>query len=195
MTLLERGETPTIDQIASAADVSRRTVYLHFPSLDQLLLDATVGVLSQADIDTVLDRTMRGADAADRVDALARELLKHGDATLPLGRQLIRLSLARSDAEPNDPQPRRGYRRTEWIERALEPVRDELTSQQYERLVSALSVLLGWEAIIVLRDIRGLDAAREAATIRWAARALVAETLAEAKSSANTHQKGSRLRT
>jgi AcrR family transcriptional regulator len=179
MTLLEEGQTPSIDQIARAADVSRRTIYLHFPSVDQLLLDATVGVLSQADIDAVLDRTMRGADAADRVDALAQALLRHSDATLHLGRQLIRLSVAAADAGPSDQQPRRGYRRTEWIERALEPSRDQLTSQQFERLVSALSLVLGWEAMIVLRDIRGLSSAQEAATVRWTARTLVVGMLAE----------------
>ncbi|HEX3824100.1 MAG TPA: TetR/AcrR family transcriptional regulator [Mycobacteriales bacterium] len=178
MGLLKENQSPSIDQIARAADVSRRTVYLHFPSLDQLLLDATVGALSQADIDTALDRTMAGADAAGRVDALARELLKQSDGTIQLGRQLIRLSLANDDATEH--RPRRGYRRTEWIERALEPARDELTAQQFERLVSALSLVLGWEAMIVLRDIRGLSPAQESATIRWVARTLVTGMLAEA---------------
>lgn len=180
MTLLERGQTPSIDEIAGAADVSRRTVYLHFPSLDQLLLDATVGVLSQASVDAVLDRTIQGADAADRVDALARGLLQQGNATFHLGRQLIRLSLGRADVDPGDGEPRRGYRRTAWIERALEPARDVLTRPQFERLVSALSVVLGWEAMIVLRDIRGLSPTQESATVRWAARTLVAGMLAEA---------------
>jgi AcrR family transcriptional regulator len=181
MTLLDRGDTPSVDQIAVAADVSRRTVYLHFPSLDQLLLDATVGLLSEGGVDAVLERAMQGKDAADRMDALARELLKQADATLHLGRQLIRLSVARADDGPGSRHPRRGYRRTEWIERALEPARDKLTGQQFERLVSALSLVLGWEAIIVLRDIRGVSAAQEAATVRWAARTLVFGMLAEAE--------------
>jgi AcrR family transcriptional regulator len=181
MMLLERGETPSIDQIAGAADVSRRTVYLHFPSLDQLLLDATIGVLSQDGIDAVLDRTMQGADATDRVDALARGLLGQSDAMNQLGRQLIRLTLNNADAGSVDQQPRRGYRRTVWIERALDPLLDELTSEQFDRLVSALSLVLGWEAMIVLRDIRGLGPDQEAATVRWAARALVAAMRDEAE--------------
>jgi AcrR family transcriptional regulator len=181
MTLLQRGETPSIDQIAGAADVSRRTVYLYFPSLDQLLLDATIGVLSQAGIDAVLDRTMQGADATDRVDALARALLDQSDATNQLGRQLIRLTLNNADAGSDDQQPQRGYRRTAWIERALDPLRGELTSEQFDRLVSALSLVLGWEAMIVLRDIRGLGPDQEAATVRWAAGALVAAMRDEAE--------------
>jgi AcrR family transcriptional regulator len=47
MDLLEQGQTPSLSDVADAADVSRRTVYLHFPTLEQLLIDATVGALSQ----------------------------------------------------------------------------------------------------------------------------------------------------
>src|SRR5204862_2751724 len=46
--LLRAGRTPSINDVADAADVSRRTVYLYFPTVDQLLLDATLGILSQA---------------------------------------------------------------------------------------------------------------------------------------------------
>ena len=46
--LISEGVTPSIDDVAAAADVSRRTIYLYFPTVDQLLLDATVGLLSEA---------------------------------------------------------------------------------------------------------------------------------------------------
>jgi hypothetical protein len=62
----------------------------------------------------------------------------------------------------------------------LEPLREQLTDEQYERLASALSVVLGWEAMIVLRDVRGLDGPDEERVLRWAARALVSAMLAEA---------------
>lgn len=177
--LLTEGSTPSVDEIARAADVSRRTVYLHFPSLDQLLLDATVGALSQAGVDAALGQEVEGDDAADRVDALARGLVGYSDETLHLGRQLVRLSLDPAHEVP-DGLPRRGFRRTEWIERALEPARGRLSGEQFERLVSALSLVLGWEALIVLRDVRGAGRDEEEAVIRWAARALVNAMQAEA---------------
>jgi AcrR family transcriptional regulator len=55
MALLARGETPSVADVAAAADVSRRTVYLYFPTFDQLLIDATVGALSQAPVDRAID--------------------------------------------------------------------------------------------------------------------------------------------
>jgi AcrR family transcriptional regulator len=179
--LLDGGRhPPSVDEIARAAEVSRRTVYLHFPSLDHLLLDATAGALSKQDIDTALEDALQDDDVTSSVEALARSLLAAADATLPLGRQLIRLTL---DPNVAAQTPRRGYRRTEWIERALEPVRPRLSQEQFARLVSALSVVLGWEAMIVLRDVRGLDPIEESTTVVWAARALVEAMLAESDAS------------
>jgi AcrR family transcriptional regulator len=168
-----------VDEVARAADVSRRTVYLHFPSLEQLLIDATVGALSDAGVDAALAQQTDSEDPAGRVEALARAMLDLAPVALPLGRQLIRLTVAASQ-EQGETRPRRGYRRVEWIERALEPVRGTLTDGQFERLVSALSLVIGWEAMVVLRDVRGLDAGEETTTTIWAARALVGAMLAEA---------------
>lgn len=177
--LVVAGQTPSVDDVARAADVSRRTVYLYFPTLEQLLIDATAGALSTATVDAALHEEAEAADPAARVDALARRLLELAPAVLPLGRQLIRLTVTDPETQHSE-APRRGYRRIEWIERALEPLRQRLTEEQFERLVSALALVIGWEAMVVLRDLRGLDADGETNVVIWAARALVEAMLAEA---------------
>jgi AcrR family transcriptional regulator len=48
IALLSQGVTPSVDDVAAAADVSRRTIYLYFETFDQLLLDATARPLSIA---------------------------------------------------------------------------------------------------------------------------------------------------
>jgi len=53
--------------------------------------------------------------------------------------------------------PGRGHRLTGWIEWALEPCRDDLTRKDYDDLVSALALVVGWETFIVLLDVRGLS--------------------------------------
>ena len=40
--LLGRGWEPSVAEIAEAADVSRRTVYLYFPTAEHLLADAAL---------------------------------------------------------------------------------------------------------------------------------------------------------
>jgi AcrR family transcriptional regulator len=170
--LLADGRQPSVDEVAAAADVSRRTVYLHFPTYDQLLLDATLGAL------TAVEGPMTGSwsdadDAADRVAALVRAVLDKAPESLPLGRQIVRLGV---DADG----PPRGQRRLGWIEAALEPIRAELTDEQYGRLSAALTVLIGFESMIVMRDVVGADAAAETRALTWAARALVDAMRAEA---------------
>jgi len=175
--LLTDGRNPSIDEIAAEADVSRRTIYMYFPTLDQLVTDATSGLLSERTIEPLLDSTDFTDDPVQRVDTFARSLLAMAPEALPLGRRILRLTV---DSEPLPDAPRRGYRRTEWIARVLEPLRERLSDEQFERLSSALSVVLGWEAMIVLRDVRGLDAADEERVLRWMANVLVTAMLAEA---------------
>src|SRR5918912_808844 len=64
--LIARGATPSVADVAAAADVSRRTVYLYFPTLEQLLLDATLGLLTEQAIDQALDAEDAEPDAEVR---------------------------------------------------------------------------------------------------------------------------------
>jgi AcrR family transcriptional regulator len=177
--LLQAGGEPSVGEIADAADVSRRTVYLYFPNLDQLLLDATLGLLSQASVDDAIDAADTDGDAAERVEAMVRALFAAADDTLPYGRSLLRLTVGQPPADVDDGAPRRGYRRIGWIERALEPLRPQLSAASFERLVSSLAMVVGWEALIVLRDVRALDAKAQLDTTLWAARSLIRAALAE----------------
>lgn len=182
--LLKSGVTPSVNEVADAADVSRRTVYLYFPTLEQLLLDATLGLLSQTAVDEAIDAAGARAegDAAARVAAMIEAFSAMSSETLPLGRSLIRLTVGGGDDDADASSPRRGYRRVEWIERALAPLRDELDDAAFERLVSAMAMVVGWEALIVLHDLRGLSAREQMATSMWAANALIRAALDDAVS-------------
>src|SRR6059058_4946303 len=69
--LLRAGHTPSVNEVADAADVSRRTVYQYFPTLEQLLLDATLGLLSQRAVDEAIEGAdTRGGDVEERVGAM-----------------------------------------------------------------------------------------------------------------------------
>jgi AcrR family transcriptional regulator len=177
--LLRTGVTPSVGDVAEAADVSRRTVYLHFPTIEQLLLDATFGLLNQTDVDDAIDAADTGGDASQRVEAMIRALCGATSETMDLGRALLRLTVdAPRDADGEG--PRRGYRRVGWIERALAPIRPRFDAAGFERLVSALAMVAGWEALIVLQDVRGLSADEQVETSLWAARALLRAALDEA---------------
>ena len=46
-----------------------------------------------------------------------------------------------------------------------------MTHAGFERLVSALAMVIGWEALIVLQELRGLTPGEQAEVSTWAARA------------------------
>jgi AcrR family transcriptional regulator len=173
--LLAAGADPSINDIAAAADVSRRTIYTYFPTLDQLLLDATIGAMN-VDVEAAIDASGE-PDVRARIATLVAVLSDGMADSLPLGRKLIRLTV---DAPSAGDDPRRRYRRVAWIERALEPIRPQLSPDRFERLVSALSVVIGWEAFIVLFDVRGLGADQARETLTGAAITLVDAALAQA---------------
>lgn len=173
MQLLRDRHTPTLDEIAAAAEVSRRTIYMHFPTLDQLILDASMGALAGRDIEAEFEPD---TEAAERVATIVDTLYDHAEEWLPLGRRMVALTATNPPADG----PKRGQRRVDWIERAVEPLRERLTDEQHDRLVSSLSIVLGWEAMIVLEDIRGHAPEREREVAAWTAQSLVRAILEEA---------------
>jgi len=178
IALIAAGGTPSVTDVAAAADVSRRTVFLYFPTFDQLLIDATVGALSEASVQRALVDPTTADDPDRRVAGLVRALHHVTPELERLGRSLVRLTV---DADPGRAgTPRRGYRRIEWIESALAPWRSRMTPAQWRRLVCALAMVVGWEALIAQRDVCGLNAAEGEELSLWAARALVQAALAEA---------------
>lgn len=177
--LLARGTTPSVAEIAEAAEVSRRTVYMYFPTLEQLLVDAALVSITRENVDATLDELDAAGeqDVELRVEAMTRSVQRLFVSTEQQGRTLIRLTIDGHRDSGTTEQPVRGYRRVEWIERALAPARTKLGKRRFEQLVSALAMVIGWEALIVARDVRGLSQ-REAENISaWAARALVRAAL------------------
>jgi AcrR family transcriptional regulator len=166
--LLMAGADPSISDIAAAADVSRRTIYTYFPTLDQLLLDAAMGAMDM-DVDDALNAAGQH-DVRARITAMVAVLTRGMAETLPAGRKMIKLTI---DAPPDRASAKRGYRRIAWIEDAIEPVRPRLSPDRFDQLVSALSVMIGWEAFIVLLDVRDLRADQAGAVITEAAIALI----------------------
>jgi AcrR family transcriptional regulator len=186
--LLARGATPSVAEVAAEADVSRRTVYMYFPTLDQLLVDAALGSITEDTIGAALEQAGH-ADAEQRLDALTRNMQSLFASTEKHGRTLLRLTVDADRSKVPPGEPTRGYRRVEWIEQALAPMRDRVTPKAFERLVSALAMVMGWESLIVAQDIRGLGLDEAADVSAWAATALLRATLADPKSGRAGRQK------
>jgi AcrR family transcriptional regulator len=180
--LIAAGQTPSITEVADAAEISRRTAYRYFPTQEQLLVEAALEGLRPGIVEAVetVDPKQRD-DVEARLDRTVLALQRGAVVNEQLLRTMIRLTVSRPPSAGGR-EPRRGYRRIEWIELALAPVRKKLGKKRFERLVSALTVCLGIDALIVLRDLRGLSESEAEAVALWSARMLLRASLAEKSS-------------
>lgn len=171
--LLERGRTPTVEEAASAASISRATAYRYFPNQHELLVAAHPEVEAMSLLGE--DPPQEAAARLDRVvGGLARIFLDSEQSY----RAMLRLSLEVDVVDRGELVLRKG-RRFLWIEDALEPLRARLRAEELDRLVHAVSATVGIEALVALLDLAGLSPERAVDVMRWSAQALLRTALAE----------------
>jgi AcrR family transcriptional regulator len=154
--LVAQGKTPTLARVADAAMVSRATVYRYFPAQEALLVELPLDVAAP----TVASLFGEGAssDPEDRAALVQNALYDLAREHETEFRLFLRSSLMRSLAETDGRRdPFRGARRLDLLDEALAPLVDELPAEQIEQLRTALSMLVGVESMVVLRDVLRLD--------------------------------------
>lgn len=163
--MMRRGLSPSVSDVAEAAGVSRSTAYRYFPTLADMLR----AVVAEA-LGPILGWDAPQTNGAARLASLYRQTfqrLAEHEATF---RAAIRQSLEPGTESPGDKTLGRGHRRT-LLARAVSD--SELPPQTSARLVHALSLTFGIEAMIVLKDICGLDDRSAEDVALWSAKALL----------------------
>jgi AcrR family transcriptional regulator len=179
--LMADGTRPTVSQVADAAEVSRRTAYRYFPTQERLIADAALEQLRPAMEAAIAASAPASADDAEtRISTVVEHIQRLALEYEPFLRTMIHETVLAPPAHGN---PRRGIRRLQWIESAVKPLRTRLGAARYRRLVSALALCTGIEALLVLRDICGLSAGELTRVSQWMCLTLVRESLRERQSS------------
>ncbi|MCL6670149.1 TetR/AcrR family transcriptional regulator [Streptomyces panaciradicis] len=178
--LLDSGQTPTVEQSADAAGISRTTAYRYFPNQRELLLAAIPAIdrpslLGQNAPDDVGDRL-------ELVMAEQTEILRRWEPQL---RAALRLSLDQEPRTPRDGRPvlRQG-RAITWIEDALAPLAESHPHIDRRRLAVAIRAGSGIEAWVWMVDVAAVSRREAAALMRESAQALLAAALARTGASA-----------
>ena len=185
--LVEQGKTPTVAEVADAALVSRATAYRYFSTQDYLLFEAALET-TRSDIDRELEENTLPEDPEARLEMLIDALQKRIIDKEAAFRTLLRLSLEQSPQEERHdgetaPSMLRGGGRVHWIQEILAPVEERFEEADFRRLVAALSLCMGIEALIVLRDVCALEPEEAEEVSHWAARTLLRSSLAEVHAS------------
>jgi AcrR family transcriptional regulator len=165
--LVAAGTTPTVEDAAEAASISRTTAYRYFPTKRALLLAAHPEIAATS---MLPDDAPKGT--AERLDAVVRNFSAMIVDTEPQQRTMLRLSLEASPAE-REALPLRQGRAIAWIAEALEGVRDDFTDAQFRQLVVSIRATIGIEALVWLVDVASLSRDDAVALTRWSAQALL----------------------
>lgn len=175
--LMKQGLTPTLEQIAEEAMVSRATAYRYFPGSEALLVEATLD-MEVPDAAALFDEET-STDPVTRLCKIDEALSDVINANETAIRVMLADSMQRRlrEAEGGSDIPARQNRRAPLIEAALEPARARFSTAAYDRLTKALSVAIGTEATIVFKDVRPLPDAEARAVRQWIIRVLVEEAL------------------
>ncbi len=179
--LVADGTMPTVAEAAAAAEVGRTTAYRYFPTQEALLVELSV-TADVTDVEALVAQPVDADGAADRVVEVLQLLNRHVLAEETRYRTAMRvyqdLWLAAKAEGEDEPMVRSG-RRQRWFRQVLAPLVEErgLPAEQVDRLVYALGLACGTEAIATLRDVYRLDAGASLDVTEWAAQALLRAAL------------------
>lgn len=188
VALMQAGHTPSVSDVAEAAEVSRATAYRYFPSQAAL-----VHAVVDAGLGPILEWKSESQDAEERVRdllALSMPRIAEFEATF---RAALKLSLdqwarRRAGTLGDEPPFARGHR-VAVLQAAIAPLRQTLGEKKFQRLAQALSLSYGLETLLVLQDMWGLDFDAAQDVAQWTASALVRAALADAPPARSTAPK------
>jgi AcrR family transcriptional regulator len=166
--LVAEGRTPTVEEAAEAAAISRTTAYRYFPNQRALLAAAHPETAAPS-----LLPAPPPEGAAARLDAVLGAFTRLIVETESQQRTMLRLSLEAEGAGEASLPLRQG-RAIGWIAEALEPMRRQLSEAELHALVLAIRATTGIEALVWLTDVAGRSRDDAVALMRWSAQALLA---------------------
>jgi AcrR family transcriptional regulator len=173
--LMREGRVPTVTDAAEAAGISRATSYRYFPTQDMLLAEVALFAANGPLVPAVNENE----SIPDAVGRLVRRVGTWAYENEQPLRALLRLSL-----DPATGVRRPGHRR-EWIADVLAPARDKIEPEVYKRVSTALTLMLGIDPVVVMKDIAGASREKALDTLEWSARTLVEAALKDVRGRTN----------
>jgi AcrR family transcriptional regulator len=171
--LLAEGATPTVEQAADRAQVSRTTAYRYFPN-HRSLIAATYPELESS---SLLGENPP-ADATSRLKLVMTRLTEQILAHEPELRAQLRIALEPTTNSKETLVLRQG-RAITWIEDALAPLRNQLPAGELRTLVLAIRATTGIEAFVWLTDVGAVPRDEAVEIMRSSAQTLLRSAIGE----------------
>lgn len=174
VALRDEGLNPTVAQVAERARVSRATAYRYFPSPEALISETAADRDMQP-----LEHLWQPGDDPVKGIGLAANALNKLLIEDEIGLHMMERSFMTVWLDSETHEPLRPGRRMSYIAPIVDSLKDELSPRARKRLKQALSIVMGTEALIAVRDISQASIEESLDTAAWAARALMRQALEE----------------
>lgn len=150
--MLDKPQSITLEDVAKAASVSRATIYRYFPSIDMLFSEAAIHL----DYKTPesLNEELVGLAVSDKIRLIQKYYNNFGLQNEVAYRR--HLSVVMLEAIKNT-EKLRGGRRIQALKIALQPLKSTMAKANWDRLINAAAILSGFDAIVICKDVCGLD--------------------------------------
>lgn len=162
-SMILEGEGVNIENVAKRAGMSKATAYRYFSSKDVLRKEAALHFKSQVKENLFSD--LGEADLKGRLEKLIQyhfDLLTNNEVEFRLF-----LSAVMQESVQNKKNHTRAGRRILLIEEALISLKNTMPKDEFDRIVSAISIILGIESITVLKDLCHLENESIIETWKW----------------------------
>lgn len=161
--MMIQGEETSVERVAQAAGVSKATAYRYFSNKEILQREASLDHKSESKED--LFSSYSAEDLTGRIDKLIQyhfDVLTNNESEFRLY-----LSAVMQESVQHKLSYSRGGRRVLLTEEALISLKNAMLKDEFDKLVSAISIVLGIESITVLKDLCGYENDKILETWRW----------------------------
>ncbi len=161
--ILNRESKITLETVAEHAGISRATIYRYFSNIELLTTEALLHAhfLSPEE----LREQVEGQSLEETVHAIQSHYNKMSRENELVFRRYLSASLIEAI---NSNKKTRGARRVEALKLALKPFENLMSKTELDRLVNIATLLMGIDALLVCKDVCGLDNSETDELLEWA---------------------------
>ena len=161
--ILNRESKISLETVAEHAGISRATIYRYFSNIELLTTEALLHAhfLSPEE----LRDQVEGQSLEETLHALQSHYNKMSRENELVFRRYLSASLIEAI---NSNKKTRGGRRVEALKLALKPFEKLMSKTDLERLVNIATLLMGIDALLVCKDVCGLDNSGTDELLEWA---------------------------
>lgn len=160
--MMDNPQSLTLEDVAREASVSRATIYRYFPGIDMLFSEAAIHLDYKTPEE--LNQEMNDLTVSDKIRHIQKYYNNFGLQNEVAYRR--HLSVVMLEAIKNT-EKLRGGRRIEALKMALKPLMSSMRKTNWERLINAAALLSGFDALVICKDVCGLDDAKATSLLEW----------------------------